>query len=123
MRRNRLCSTVFGVGLFVGSLGVALAADTLTIEGLPKDPKAYRAQVDQLLKKADALIEMLKGKPNPPPIVLDLIQTRDNILREIFKVENKPEGAKWFDQEMRDSVDAMLRLLKQQYDKAVEQAG
>ncbi|WP_447972224.1 hypothetical protein [Nitrospira sp. Kam-Ns4a] len=123
MRRKRLCSAVFGAGLFVGSLGVALAADTLTIEGLPKDPKAYRAQVDQILKKADALIEKLKEKPNPPPIVLDLIQTRDNILREIFKVENKPEGSKWFDQEMRDSVDAMLRLLKQQYDKGVELAG
>lgn len=123
MSRNHLGNAILAAALFVGNLSVALAADTLTIEGLPKDPKAYRAQVDQILKKADALIEKLKAQPDRPPIVLDLIQTRDNILREIFKVESKPEGSKWFDQEMRDSVDAMLKLLKQQYDKAAEAEG
>jgi hypothetical protein len=103
-----------------GALGLVHAADTLTIEGLPKEPRSYRAQVDQILKKADALIEKLRGKPEARPIVLDLIQTRDNILREISKVESRPDGSKWFDKEMRDSVDAMLKLLKSQYDRAVE---
>jgi hypothetical protein len=99
-------------------LDLAYAADTLNIDGLPKDPKAYRAQVEQILKKVDALTEKLKGNQNARPIVLDLLQTRDDILREIPKVESTPEGSKWSLQEGRDSVDAKLKLLKDQYDKA-----
>ncbi|MGH7205887.1 MAG: hypothetical protein ACREI2_06725 [Nitrospiraceae bacterium] len=106
-----------------GVPGIALAAESLNVEGLPKDPKAYRAQVDQILKKVDGLIEKLKGSQKvPTAVVLDLIQTRDNVTREIFKVENKPDGSKWSAQDMRESVDAMLRLLKAQYEKATEMA-
>lgn len=101
-----------------GSVGDASAADALSIDGLPKDPKAYRAQVDQLLKKVDGLIEKLKGNPTATAIVLDLLQTRDDILREIPKAEVKPDGAKWTLQEGRESVDAKLKLLKALYDKA-----
>jgi hypothetical protein len=101
-----------------GLLELAHAADTLNIDGLPKDPKAYRAQVEQILKKVDALTEKLKGNQNARPIVLDLLQTRDDILREIPKVESTPDGSKWSLQEGRDSVDAKLKLLKDQYDKA-----
>jgi len=106
-----------------GVPGIALAAEELIVEGLPKDPKAYRAQVDQILKKVDGLIEKMKGNEKALPVVLDLQQTRDNVLREIYKVENKPDGSKWGAQEMRESVDAMLKLLKDQYDKAVGMAG
>lgn len=101
-----------------GDFDIARAAETLNIEGLPKDPKAYRAQVDQILKKVDGLIDKLKGKQNALPVVLDLIQTRDDILREIPKVEHTPDGSKWTLQEGRDSVDAKLKLLKVQYEKA-----
>lgn len=101
-----------------GSLGIASAADALTIEGLPKDPKAYRAQVDQILKKVDGLIDKLKDNSTATAIVLDLLQTRDDILREIPKVEVKPDGAKWTLQEGRESVDAKLKLLKALYDTA-----
>lgn len=106
-----------------GVPGIALAAESLNVEGLPKDPKAYRAQVDQILKKVDGLIEKMKGNEKALPVVLDLQQTRDNVLREIYKVENKPDGSKWGVQEMRESVDAMLKLLKAQYEKATEMAG
>ena len=107
-----------------GEAEIALAAESLNVEGLPKDPKAYRAQVDQILKKVDGLIEKLKGNQKiPTAVVLDLIQTRDNVPRELFKVENKPDGSKWSAQDMRESVDAMLRLLKAQYEKATEMAG
>ena len=104
-----------------GEAEIALAAESLNVEGLPKDPKAYRAQVDQILKKVDGLIEKLKGNQKiPTAVVLDLIQTRDNVTREIFKVENNPDGSKWGAQDMRESVDAMLKLLKAQYEKATE---
>lgn len=107
-----------------GVLGIALAAEELKVEGLPKDPKAFRAQVDQILKKVDGLIEKMKGNQKvPTAVVLDLIQTRDNVTREIYKVENKPDGSKWGAQDMRESVDAMLKLLKAQYEKATEMAG
>lgn len=106
-----------------GVPGIALAAESLNVEGLPKDPKAYRAQVDQILKKVDGLIEKMKWNEKALPVVLDLQQTRDNVLREIYKVENKPDGSKWGAQEMRESVDAMLKLLKAQYEKATEMAG
>ena len=82
-----------------GDFGIARAAETLNIDGLPKDPKTYRAQVDQILKKVDGLIEKLNGNQNAVPMVLDLLQTRDDILREIPKVETAPEGSKWTLQE------------------------
>jgi hypothetical protein len=64
----------------------------------------------------DALIGKLNGK-GASPALLDLIQTRDNVLRELPKVESAPDGAKWTAKDARESVDAMLRLLKQQYEK------
>lgn len=97
---------------------VVFAAESLNIAGLPKEPRAYRVQVEQSLKRVDSLIERLKGKDDVKGLVLDLEQTRDNILREISKIETAPGDAKWTAQEMRDSVDAMLKLLKEQYDKA-----
>jgi hypothetical protein len=114
------CCAVWLIGLAgqPGNLELALAADALTVDGLPKDPKPYRTQVDQILNKVDGLIDKLKGNQNAQPVVLDLIQTRDNVLREIPKVESTPDGSKWSLQEGRASVDAMLKLLKDQYDKA-----
>ncbi|MDE3244397.1 MAG: hypothetical protein KGO52_16985 [Nitrospirota bacterium] len=106
-----------------GVPGIAIAAESLNIEGLSKDPKAYRAQVEQILKKVDGLIEKLKGHQSAHALVLDLEQTRDNILREIPKMEVAPGDAKWGAQEMRDSVQAMLKLLKDQYEKAAGMAG
>jgi hypothetical protein len=98
--------------------GVALAADSLNIEGLPGDPRQFRSQVGQILTKADSLIKKLKANPSTQTIALDLMQTRDNILREIVKMEGAPGDAKWTAQEMKESVQAMLKLLKEQYDKA-----
>ncbi len=120
MRRNRSGKWALVMIMTLGSFSIDLvyAADTLTVDSLPKDPKAYRAQVEQILKKVDALIGKLKGNPNATPMVLDLIQTRDDILREIPKAETTPAGSKWSLEEGRASVDAKLKLLKDQYDKA-----
>lgn len=111
------------VGQF-GITGIALAASaSLNVEDLPKDPRAYRVQVEQILIKANSMIDKLKGNQSALAAVLDLIQTRDNILREILKMEVTPDGSKWTLDEGRASVDAMLKLLKDQYDKAAGMAG
>jgi hypothetical protein len=107
----------------VGDSGIVLAAESLKLDSLSSDPRQFRAQVDQALAKAAALIEKLKGHPNARAAVLDLMQTRDNVLRELPKIEGTPGDAKWGSEEMRDSVKAMLMLLKEQYDKAAGIAG
>lgn len=107
-----------GTNARMGGAALALAAEELKVEGLPSDAKGFRAQIEQILSKVDRLIEKLKGNPNASTMVLDLIQTRDNVLRELPKVETQPAGSKWTEKEARESVDWMLRLLKAQYDKA-----
>ncbi|MER3423534.1 MAG: hypothetical protein C4293_10160 [Nitrospiraceae bacterium] len=110
------------IGLFLGWLvpwadipgqsprwGVVLAADSLKLDGLSQDPRQFRMQVDQILAKAQAL-------------VLDLMQTRDNISRKIPKIDAAPGDAKWSSQEMRDSVQAMLMPLKDRYENTAELA-
>lgn len=98
---------------------LALAAE-LNVNGLPSDPKAFRTQVEQIVGKVDSLINKLKDNKDASAqaVLLDLIQTRDNILREVVKVESTPDGAKWGPKDMRNSVEAMLQLLKAQYEKA-----
>jgi hypothetical protein len=114
------CRQWFMIAVAIGTLSVGAAvADELKVENLPADPKGYRTHVEQIISKVDALIGKLKNQ-GPSPALQDLIQTRDNILREVPKVENAPDGAKWTSKEARESVDAMLRLLKQQYEKAAE---
>jgi hypothetical protein len=100
----------------------ALAAEELKIEGLPKDPKAFRTQLEQIIAKVDSLIGKLKGNAEALPMVLDLMQTRDNVMRELLKMEVTPDGSKWTLPEGRASVEAMLKLLKAQYDKAAGMA-
>jgi hypothetical protein len=106
----------------LSSTRVVFAADAVKIDGLSNDPRQFRIQVDQIIAKTDALIQRLKGNSSAQAIVLDLMQTRDNVLREISKIEASPGDAKWTVKEMRDSVQAMLKLLKDQYEKA-EAAG
>lgn len=106
-----------------GGPGVAVAADALNIENLPKDPKAFRAQVTQIIGKVDGLIAKLKDNKEAEAALMDLMQTRDNVLREVSKVENTPDGSKWTADQMVNSVGAMLKLLKNHYDKAAEKAG
>lgn len=116
---------VSGLGDLIGSRGmsgVAFAADALKIDGLSHDPKQFRTQVDQLISKADSLIAKLKANPNNQAVVLDLMQTRDDILREIPKIDSAPGDAKWTANEMRSSVESKLKLLKDQYDKAAGSA-
>ena len=97
---------------------VALAADALKTDGLPSDTRQFRAAVDQLIAKVDGVIAKLKGTPGAQGMVLDLMQTRDNVLREISKIDGAPGDAKWTAKEMRESVESMLKLMKEQYDKA-----
>ncbi len=115
-----ILSTVF-VSLPVWSVA-APAVDTINVEHLPKDPKDFRKHVDQIIGKVDGLVQKLKGNKNAESIVMDLLQTRDNVLREIPKVEGTPDGAKWLVKDMRESVEAMLKLLKVQYEKAAGMA-
>jgi hypothetical protein len=96
----------------------ALAADTLKIDGLSKDSKQFRAQVEQLLKKTDVLIARLRTNPAFQTVVLDLLQTHDDILRELPKIDSAPGDARWTAKEMFESVQSKLKLLKDQYDKA-----
>jgi hypothetical protein len=99
-------------------MGAAVSwADSLNIDGLPKDPAAYKSKVDEILAKVDQVIGKMKGDQKNFAIVADLIMTRDNVAREISKVQSKPEGSKW-GPEMRESVDDMLKLLAVQYEKA-----
>lgn len=113
-----LCLWLAGTTARMGGAVLALAAEELRVEGLPPDAKGFRAQIEQIISKVDRLIEKLKGNPNASTMILDLIQTRDNVLRELPKVEHQPAGSKWTEKEARESVDSMLRLLKVQYDKA-----
>lgn len=98
--------------------GVASAAESLTVDSLPNDARQFRAQVEKIIGKVDTLIEQLRNTPNSRVIILDLIQTRDDILREVPKMDSAPGDAKWSQKEMRESVQDKLRLLKGQYDKA-----
>ncbi|HEX9786138.1 MAG TPA: hypothetical protein VGA56_25855 [Opitutaceae bacterium] len=106
-----------------GNSGVVFAADSLNVEGLPGELRQFRSQVNQILSKADRLIEKLRKIQTAQAMALDLMQTRDNILREIVKMDGAPGDAKWTAQEMRESVQAMLKLLKEQYDKAAGTSG
>lgn len=101
-----------------GSFPLAQAAEPLAIDGLPKEPRAYRTQVELILKKVDELVEKLKGNQEALPVVLDLQQTRDDIARELPKAETVPDGAKWTTEEGRASVEAKLQLLQALYEKA-----
>lgn len=105
-----------------GTSGNALAAEVLKIDGLSSDPKQFRIQVDQLISKTDTLIAKLRANPNNQAIILDLLQTRDDILREIPKIDYAPGDAKWTAREMIESVQSKLKLLKDQYDKAAGSA-
>ena len=106
----------------MGGPDLALAAEELKVEGLPSDPKSFRREIEQIISKVDKLIDKLKGNPTASTMVLDLIQTRDTVLRELPKVENQPVGSKWSEKEARESVEWMLRLLRAQYDKAASLA-
>jgi hypothetical protein len=120
---------VMSVGCFMSELGdvhglrgisgIAFAADVMKIDGLSSDPKQFRAQVEQLVNKTDTLIAKLKANPTHQAVVLDLMQTRDDILRELPKIDSAPGDAKWTAKEMHESVQSKLKLLKDQYDKAV----
>jgi hypothetical protein len=92
-------------------------ADELNVQNLPKEPRSYRESVEKLITKVDALLEKQKGNKQAESAVQDLLQTRDNIVRELPKVEKAPDGAKWFPEEGRNSVDKMLLDLKLRYDK------
>jgi len=112
------CCLVF-MGLVAGPVaptGLAYAAE-LNVDNLPGDPKAFRAQVDQIVGRVSSIIEKAKDSKGTDPALLDLIQTRDNILREVPKVEHTPDGAKWTAKEAQASVQSMLKLLKTQLDK------
>jgi hypothetical protein len=98
------------------------AAETLNVENLPKDATEFRRAVDQIIKKVDVLLSKLKEKPEGLVAWMNLVQTRDNVLREIEKLDAK-EGAKWSAAEARTSVELMLKLLKEQYEKAADLAG
>ena len=92
-------------------------ADEIEVEGLPEEPAAYKAKVDGIIAKVDKVIDKLKGDKEKFALVSDLMMTRDNVMREIYKVQNKPDGSKW-GAEMRESVDLMLQLLAVQFEKA-----
>jgi hypothetical protein len=107
-----------GPTMRTGGPHLALAAEEWTVDNLAHNPKLFRGQVEQIISRVDRLIDTLKGNPGASTMVLDLIQTRDNVLRELPKVDNQPAGSKWSEKEARESVEWMLRLLKAQYDKA-----
>ena len=117
-----LSCLIFGLGDIHGLRGISFAADVLKIDSLSNDPKQFRTQVDQLISKTDTLIAKLRANPNNQAIVLDLLQTRDDILREIPKIDSAPGDAKWTAREMMESVQSKLKLLKDQYDKAAGSA-
>jgi hypothetical protein len=113
-------------GGFVAPLGLStspvFAAATLNVEGLPEDPTAYRESVKGILDQTDRLIGKLKEDPSKEVVALELIQARDNVYQEAYKIDHFPEGATWTAEEARANTDAMLKHLKTEYDKASEAA-
>lgn len=116
-----LMSTLALVGMVALHQGPASAE--IDLDGLSDNPKQFRAQVEQLVASADAMMTKLQNKTEHEALVLDLQQTRDDILRELPKVESKPGEAQWTTEEMVESVKSKLRLLKDQYEKASEAEG
>lgn len=112
-----------------GLVGLALpipaqaAAEPLDVEGLPQHPEAYKQQVDRIVKRVDTLIDKVKAERAGEPALLELVQARDNVQDEAVKVVYHPPESRWTTEEARESTDAMLRVLKAQYDKAAELAG
>jgi hypothetical protein len=120
-RTERLLAILFGILLGWMLLGnMTFAAEPLKVDGLPDEPRQFRAAVDSVIKKVDTLVEQLRGKADSQAIILDLLQTRDDILREVPKIDASPGDAKWTQKEMRESVQDKLKLLKTQYEKALE---
>lgn len=116
--RGLMVRMVLLLAMGVCGLGaIAFAAEALKIDGLSHDPKQFRVQVEQLVNKTDGLIAKLRGNPEFQALVLDLLQTRDDILRELPKIDSAPGEAKWTGKEMMESVRSKLNLLKQLYDK------
>lgn len=114
------CSLILiGIGMMPVSVlrSAPVYAAELNVDNLPADAKAFRAQVEQILGKVNGVIDKAKETKGADPALLDLIQTRDNILREVPKVEHIPDGAKWTSKEAQASVQSMLKLLKTQYEK------
>lgn len=112
---------VSGLGDHNDSYGmsrVGFAADALKIDELSSGPKEFHTQVDQLISKTESLIAKLGANPNNQAIALDLLQIRDDSLREIPKIDSAPGDAKWTARVMIESVQSKLKLLKDQYDKA-----
>lgn len=107
-----------------GSFGQpdALAAESLNVEGLPENPTAYRESVKQILDRVDRLIDKLKEDQSKEVLALELIQARDNVYQEAYKIDHFPEGASWTAEEARANTDAMLKNLKSEYEKAAESA-
>lgn len=119
MARVSVKMQLMGLAMLVFiAIGTAVAsADELNVQNLPKDPAGYRDAIQKLIAKVDALLEKQKGNKQMEAAVQDLLQTRDNIFRELPKVEKAPDGAKWSPEEGRNSVDKMLLDLKLRYDK------
>lgn len=84
---------------------VATAADMLTVGVPTHDPRQFRVHVEQIVSKLDALIEQLRGRPNSRAIILDLLQTRDALLREVPNIDSALGDAKWNQKEMPESVE------------------
>ena len=129
--RTVLVMTAVGLAVWLGGLAgmpgsvgssAALAAESLNVEGLPENPTAYRQSVRQILDRTDRLIDQLKEDPSKEVVALELIQARDNVYQEAYKVDHFPEGAAWTAEEARANTDAMLKNLKAEYEKAAESA-
>lgn len=118
-------TTVLGVALWAsgpaiipGGIQPVWAEDTLDVENIPDDPKALRVKVEKTVGKVDGLINKLKSDPEKAHLVMDLQMTRDNLMRELPKVESGPNGSKWLASDMKESVTSMMKLLALQYEKA-----
>jgi hypothetical protein len=110
----------------IGTLALCLTAPAfaadIDVENLPKDPAGFRSHVEKIVGQADELLQKLKTNPAAERSYQALAQARDFVMREMPKVQNAPDGAKWTADEARTSVEEGLKLLKDQYDKASSSA-
>lgn len=97
--------------------------EPLNVEGLSQQPEAYKQQVDRIVNRVDTFIDKMKAEKAGEPVLLELMQARDNVQDEAVKVVYHPPESRWTTEEARESTDAMLRVLKAQYEKAADLAG
>ena len=109
-----------------GGAPASARAESIDVDSLPGDKKAYRSSVKKFLKKVDGMIANLKANSGsldlpegkrPDRVILELISLRDITERELEKFDFTEHG-KFTEDEVRNSVNRALTILGERYEQA-----